>query len=235
MNTSKIRYYLFLLQKKFNIRIHNLLEKKVENNNLRSMEDFQFFLFKIIFSNLIKTENGIYFNTKVKNKNKPNTLAQVRILISFCKLHNNKQIIFNVKYIIENLKNFILSIRENSGIYKFNQKSWNLQDEGIATIWVLLALLKVYEITNDLDLLNEIVDTIDLLHKNLVDEKNSLLHNLGDDYWCLNAASTYAFFAGQFLNYHYDEKMLKNYIKAVELCISKLTPEGYFPYSEKRL
>ena len=131
-------------------------------------------------------------------------------------------------------KNFIISIRDESGIYKFNQKSWNLQDEGIATIWVLLALLKVYEITNNSDLLNEMVDTVNDMHRNMVDKLNSLLHNLGDNYWYLNAASTYAFFASQFLDYHYDKEIFNNYINAVELCVSKITPYGYFPYSGKR-
>ena len=228
------RYYFFLIQSKISMRIHNTLEKKVKCDNLISVEDFQFFLLKIIISNLIKTDSGIYFNTRIKNINKPMTLAQARVLLSFCKLYDNNQISFRYKYIIENLKEFILSLQENSGIYKFNHKKWNLQDEGIATIWSLLSLLQAYKILKDEKLLGRILNTVNIMHNKLIDKNNSLIHTLGDNFWCLNAASTYAFFVNQILPYYYTEELVFNYKKAIELCVQKLTPEGYFPYSKKR-
>ena len=162
------------------------------------------------------------------------TLAQSRVLLSFCKLYNNNQISFNDKYIIENLKEFILSLQENSGIYKFNHRNWNLQDEGIATIWALLSLLQAYKIIKDERLLTRILDTVDIMQHKLIDKNNSLKHTQGDNFWCLNAASTYAFFVNQIIEYYNTEELLINYEKAIELCVQKLTPEGYFPYSEKR-
>ena len=234
MNAYKSKYYFHLLIKKTKTKIHNHIEEKVYGDSPKSVKDFQFFILKFILSNLIKTEKGIYFNSKITNNGQPMILAQARVLISFCILYNKGQINYIDKYIIENLKNFLISLRDKSGLYKFNNKSWNKQDEGIATIWALLALIKTYEITNDAKLLSEIIHTSDVMHEKLVDSKNCLVHNYGENYWCLNAASKYAYFINKLLNYHYTDELFISYTTAIELCISKQTQVGYFPYSEKK-
>jgi hypothetical protein len=228
-------YYFWLLNKKIRTKIHNLFEKKKLSKKVPSIEYVNFYLWNFIQKRITYTPKGIFYKTKVMNNNSPMTLAQARVLMGLCNLYNNGEINSNGLFLIKEFQKYILSMKQQNGIYKFNQKSWNLQDEGIATIWVLLALLETYKITKDDLLLKEIIDTINIVNKILFSKKNSLVHTLGDDYWCLNAASTYAWFVSELFEFYKTDELYENYVISVKLCNEKFSPEGYFPYSEKRL
>ena len=229
-------YYFWLLNKKIRIKLHNLFEEKKTLNKTPSLEYVNFYLWNFIQKRFVYTSKGIFYKTKVMNNNEPMTLAQARVLLGLCKLYSNNLIRHNGLFLIKEFQKFILSMKSKNGIYKFNQKSWSLQDEGIATIWVLLALLETYKITNEKTLLQEIIKTIETVNKILFSKKNSLLHTLGDDYWTLNAASTYAWFVAELFPFYKTEELLENYEISIALCNSKIeeNSQNYFPYSEKK-
>lgn len=231
---KNLNFYLFLIQKKINTRIHNLLETKVINDSILSDEQIISFLWSEIKKKLKKVPQGLYYRTEVTNNNSPMTLAQSRVLLSICMNIRNSKIDINDTHLIDGLTSYILTMKGKNGIYKFNQKKWNLQDEGIATIWVLLALLEVYKINFDKKILDEIITTINIVNKVLFSETNSLAHTHGDDYWCLNAASTYAWFITELYPYYSNTTLVENLKLSINLCNEKFNREGYFPYSEKK-
>jgi len=227
-------YYFWLLNKKIRTKIHNYLEKRKFSLDIPSIDYVNFFLWNFLGKRLVHTEKGIYYKTKIMNNNSPMTLAQSRVLLGVCNLYNSGQSNDNNIFLIKEIQKYILTMKGENGIYKFNQKSWNLQDEGIATIWVLLALLETYKITLEKTLLEEIIATIEIVNKILFSKKNSLSHTLGDDYWCLNAASTYAWFVGELMTFYKTDELIENYSLSIELCNAKFSEKRYFPYSEKR-
>ncbi len=153
-------YYFWLLNKKIRTKFHNYFEERKNSSFTPSNDYVNFFLWNYLNKRLVHTTNGIYYKTKVMNNNSPMTLAQSRVLLGICNLYKSGQPTRNNIFLIKEIKKYILTMKGENGIYKFNQKSWNLQDEGIATIWVLLALLETYKITLEESLLEEIIETI---------------------------------------------------------------------------
>ncbi|MCP4970508.1 MAG: hypothetical protein GY932_07945 [Arcobacter sp.] len=127
-----------------------------------------------------------------------------------------------------------MSTRKKNLLYEFNQKWWKDQDEGIATIWTLIALLEVYKKNKDKNLLNNILSTTEAMHKHLFTDETSLMHTKNDNFWCLNSVSTYAMFISKLLEYHFDKIFVHNLITSINLCINNIDQEGYFPYSQTR-
>lgn len=84
------------------------------------------------------------------------------------------------------------------------------------------------------ELLNEILESTQSLHKLLYNRKKSLVHNIGDNFWCLNAASTYAMYIGKLLDISFNKEFVEKLNMSVKLCIDNITEDGFFPYSELR-
>lgn len=227
------RYYLKLLQKKTINKFHNKIEIKVGINACGSIECFLFQLTKILFRNLFYEKDYLYFKTKIKNNSKPLILTQARILLILTyQFFYEKNYI--KKWMIRKFVNYLLSERNENGYYTFNYESWDRQDEGIATVWVLSALLKANEILQDDKLVNFITETTNIMLDKLYFEETSLVHTKGDRHWCLNAASTLAWFLSELLKYDDNQRYEKAMNNSVKICLEQQTAEGFFPYSEKR-
>ena len=82
-------YYIFLLFDRTKIAIHNLLEPRIKIEATPDVEDFQIFLWKKFFVNLVVNENGYFYKTKVTNKNTPMLLSQARIILILCNNYVN--------------------------------------------------------------------------------------------------------------------------------------------------
>ncbi len=227
-------YYNFqLLLKKIKTYYYVNTEKKDKSENVYDEDRFLSLLYDKVIKNLIVVDKKVFFSTKINNNNKPNNLAQARVLLSLILLDNNNQNFYH-RFYIDGLINYLLGEKTKDNLFNFNQKSWNKQDEGIATIWVLLALLESYSVNNSEKLFDEIIIITTAMHNKLYNQEKSLTHNLGDDYWCLNAVSTYAMFIARFLEKKYDKSFVSNLNYSIELCINNINEEGFFPYSEVR-
>jgi hypothetical protein len=230
-------YNVFLLFDKVRIFLHNKFERRVESSETVNVEDLKIFLWKHILKNLRMAENGYYFNSDVKNKNSPMVLSQARVILilSNSAITNNDNLgNFNHTYLIKQLTNYLISMRDNNGLFKFNQASWNLQDEGIASVWSTLAIIRAYEITNDENYLKVAVSTMEAMLRNLYTKETSLIHTSGDYFWCLNSASTFAYACSLLLEYHYSEEIDIAMNDSIKLCTEKLADDGHYPYNLKR-
>lgn len=230
----KLTFYFWLLFKKIRTFLYIKFEKKVLNDLILSDENFKNILWAKIKKNLIAIESNTFYRTKIKNKELPNNLAQARVLLSAILLLNEKNQINHLSTIINRLKNYLLSVKTKNNLWLFNQKWWNKQDEGIATIWVLLALLEVYKLNKNDDLLKEIISSTEAMNEMLFSKSCSLRHNLGDSFWCLNAASTYAMYISKLLEFTNKKEYVENLNLSIKLCLDNITDEGFFPYSEIR-
>lgn len=225
-------YYLFLLIKKIRIFFHNKFEIHVKFTEWQNFEDVKIILWQHFLKNLVIEENGAYFQTRVRNKNFPMVLSQARaILILSMKGVNSR---FENNYLVQKLSDYLLGMRMQNGLFNFNQVSWDLQDEGIASVWSTLALVKAFEKTNIIKYLNAAISTCEAMYSNLYSPKTSLLHTAGENIWCLNSASTFANACAILLEHHYSDKIKEAMIDSINLCIEKLAEDGHYPYNERR-
>jgi hypothetical protein len=230
----KFWYYINLFLKKLLIKTHNVLEKRIATGDDIHYSKFKVFLIRNLYSNFRFSHDGLYVNTKVKNNNKSLLLTQARTLLILSLQNKNSEITHHSKWLIENLSNYIVNQRNDQQIYTFNYPSWDKQDEGIATVWALISLLKSYSILKVDSLLNFILETTHVMLDKLYTKKTSLVHTKDDKFWCLNAASTLAWFLSELLIYCYDSKFEDAMNDSINICLKNLSRDGYFPYSEKR-
>ncbi len=234
MTRKKYYYYFALFLKKLIIFIHNTLEVRMTTTTAGTIEEFQFSLWKELLLKLKPSKEGYYYETKVTNKKSPMVLSQARVILILCNNYKHGEFKFRSKFLISQLSDYLISMRQKNGIYNFNQASWNLQDEGIASVWATLALIKSYEITNNVRYLESAKLTmyamLDLLYSN----ETSLKHTLGDDFWCLNSASTFAYVCSLFLKYNFDERIQEAMANSINICIDKIADDGHFPYNKSR-
>lgn len=229
-----MKYYIILLFKKIIIRLHNIFEKREENNTTPESGEYSFYLFNEIITKIAKDNTGLYVNTNIKNGEKPLILTQARTLLILCLQHKTNRGLDSTEWMIREISNYIRSQRNIDGYYTFNYSSWDKQDEGIATVWALISLLKSYEILQDNLLLEFIIETTDVMLDKLYFESTSLVHTKNDKFWCLNAASTLAWFLSELLFFKYDQRFEDAMNKSIQLCIDKQDSRGFFPYSEIR-
>lgn len=231
---NKVTYYSFLFFKKIKIALHNFFELKIKACRTNDFEDFQIFLWTQLFSNLKFSKNGYYYKTKVTNKNSPMILSQARVILILCNNYEAENLKFNTKHLIKSLTDYLISMREDNGLFKFNQSSWNLQDEGIASVWATLALIKSYEITKNQIYLNEAKLTLNAMLNFLYSKETSLVHTIGDEHWCLNSASTFAYVCSLILNHGFEKRIQEAMIDSINICIKKIADDGHFPYNAIR-
>ncbi len=227
-------FYPFLLLKKIRTYYHSKFEQKMENTEHCETDYFANYLWLKIQEHFIFNAGKIYYDTKIKYNGKPSSLAQSRILLSILYLNNKNKIPFNADFLVNLFTKHILGSKEKNQLYKFNQKWWKDQDEGIATVWTLIALLEVYGKYKDENLLKSIIASTEAMHSHLFTDKTGLIHTSNDDFWCLNAVSTYAMFISKLLEFYHDEGFVKKLSTSVSICIENINQEGYFPYSQIR-
>ncbi len=227
-------YYSRLFIKKFKILLHNIFEPHVPAPNAAEPEDLKIFLWKQLFKNLSINEKGYCYSTNVTNKKSPMTLSQARAILILC---NNPKLIepkFKSTFLIKKLTDYLISMRDAKGLFKFNQASWDLQDEGIASVWSTLALIKAYESTNERKYLEAAIATMNSMLKNLYTKETSLVHTTGDNFWCLNSASTFAYACSLMLNHHFSNDIKEAMVDSINLCLDKIADDGHYPYNLKR-
>lgn len=231
---KKIIYYLFLLLKKIRVFIHNFFEPYLNPVYRADIEAFKIFLWKQLLTNLAHDERGYFFRTKVTNKKSPMVLSQARVILILCNHLGSGEPKFKSSYLIKRMTDYLISMRDGNGLFKFNQVSWDLQDEGIASVWAALALIKAHEITNEKKYLEIAVSTMNSMLISLYSKETSLVHTAGDKFWCLNSASTFAYACSQILKHHYSDEIQKAMVDSINLCLDKISDDGHYPYNMKR-
>ena len=224
-------YYTYLTLERIKMAIHNIVEPRKKVKNTPSFEDFQLFLWKKLLNKLIFSEAGFYYNTKVKNNNSPMLLSQARVILILCNNYNKSDYKFKSIYLIKSMTDYLISMRGKNGLFKFNKPPWDKQDEGIASEWATLALIKAYNITNEKKYLNIAISTMNSMIEHLYTKETSLVHTAGDNFWCLNSASTFAYVCSLLLNYAYSKKVEIAMIDSINLCTDKIAEDGHFPYN----
>ncbi|MBK7105256.1 MAG: hypothetical protein IPH62_08230 [Ignavibacteriae bacterium] len=228
---KNLYYYFFLFLRKTKILLHNKLEKRIEPENNVIDEEFKSYLWQHLKKGLIEENNNIFFNTNVTNQNTPMLLSQARIILILCNNSEAKIDSFEVKELVRKMTNYLISMRSENSLFTFNQVSWDHQDEGIASTWAALALIKAYELTNEKKYLETAVETFDAMLKFLYRKETSLVHTKADNFWCLNAASTFAFACSLLLKHHYNKHIAEAMNDSIDLCINKIAEDGHYPYN----
>lgn len=224
-------YYTLLLLKKIRIKLHNILESHYYASTDVDLNSFKVFLWQQFMPNLTFVDIGCYYKTKVTNKNSPMVLSQARSILILC---NNQKLIepkFQSTYLIKKMTDYLISMRDQRGLFKFNQVSWDLQDEGIASVWAVLALIKAYEATNEKKYIDTAIQTMYAMLKYLYTKETSLIHTANNYYWCLNSASTFAYACSLLLQFHFSSEIKTAMIDSIKLCLDKFAEDGHYPYS----
>ncbi len=230
----KLLYYSLLLLKKIRTKIHNLLERKVQSNSEITLENLNILLWKELVSSIAHNDKQFFISTNVTNNNSPMLLSQTRAILILCNNFNNSESKFKSKYLIKKLSNYLIDISEKDNLYKFNQASWDLQDEGTASVWATLALLKSYETIGDEKYLDTASLTMTAMIKKLYSKETSLIHTVGDDFWCTDTASIFAYTCSIILKHKYSDTIKDAMIDSIQLCTEKIYEDGHYPYNELR-
>ncbi len=222
-----------LLLKKIRLKVHDIFEKRYQLDLVYSFERVQFLLWQNIFSKLNYENEEIYFKTKIQNNGRYLILAQSRILLSLAETFKQEDATLYSKFLIKRMTNYIINRRNQEGLYTLNYPNWDVQDEGIATVWTLLALIKANLILENKNIQEFVLETAHIMIHKLYNEKISLVHTKKQNFWCLNAASTFAYFCSLILESKFDETFKAALNNSISLCINNLDVDGHFPYSEK--
>ena len=67
--------------------------------------------------------------------------------------------------------------------------------------------------------------------EHLYTKETSLVHTAGQNFWCLNSASTFAYLCSLLLKHNYSKKVENAMINSINLCVDKIASDGHFPYS----
>ena len=227
--------YLFhLIIKKIKVTVHSKFEKKVESEAISDFDSFIFLLIKEIYTNLfVYKKGGIYYKTIISKDGAPLILGQTRLICLLCDGLSKKDFPIQDRGLIEKLTDFLLTMKTEDNIYEFNNYKWEVQDEGIASVWAGIALIKTYECLNKPIYLDESLSVFNSIFENLYSHKTGLVHTKGQDFWCLNASAQLAYFCSILLKYTYSEEILNVMINSINICIDNIGDDGHFPYSER--
>lgn len=232
---SSPKYYLFLFFKKVKIYFHNILEKYENAPENVELKEFTLFLWQHLIKNLVIDEKGYFFKTKITNKNSPMVLSQARVILILSNENSHIDPKFKSIFLVKKLTDYLIFMQDKErGLFKFNQVSWDLQDEGIASVWSTLALIRAYEYTGESRYLEVAVDTVNSMIKYLYSKETSLIHTEGDYFWCLNSASTFANACALLLKHHYSDEIKDAMTDSINLCLDKIADDGHYPYNMKR-
>ena len=184
--------------------------------------------------NLANNEKGYFYRTNVTYKNSPMVLSQARVILILCNISTLGDPKFRSMFLIKKMTDYLISMQDTNSLYKFNQTAWDLQDEGIASVWATMALIKSYEVTRDQKYIDSAKLTMNAMLKFLYTKDTSLVHTTGDEFWTLDAASTFAYVCSLLLKHIYSDNIKEAMNDSIELCIEKISADGHFPYHQTR-
>ena len=180
--------------KKVKIEIHNRIEKRVKINSRIDIETFLVFLIREVFKNIdFNSNKEIFYKTEIAKSQKPVVLSQARLISLLCDGFSCSQFPIKDRILIERLSNYLVSLENDKNLFELNNLKWDKQDEGIASVWGAIALIKTYELTQQKYYLEASLTTFNSMLRYLYSPKTGLVHTMGQDYWCINASSKFAY------------------------------------------
>ncbi|NWF90104.1 MAG: hypothetical protein HXY50_11675 [Ignavibacteriaceae bacterium] len=185
-------------------------------------------------SKLVFSQKGCYYKTNTTLDGSPMVLSQARVILILCNQPFKCEPKFQSIFLIKQMTDYLISMRDAQSLYKFNQASWDLQDEGIASVWATMALIKSFEITNNQKYIEAASLTMQAMLSHLYTKETSLIHTKGDTFWTLDAASTFAYVCSLFLEHRFNEDLRTAMNDSISLCINNISTNGHFPYHENR-
>lgn len=197
-------------------------------------EDLRIYLWQQLLKNLVLDKKGYYYKTHITNNKSPMVLSQARAILLLCNESNSIEPKFKSTFLIRKMTEYLISMRDGHGLFKFNYTAWDHQDEGIASVWSTLALIKSYEATKEKKSLEIAISTHKAMLKRLYSKETSLIHTAGYYYWCLNSASTFAYVCSLILNHYYSDEIKDAMVDSINLCLNMIAEDGHYPYSEER-
>ena len=141
-----VNYFSRLAIKKIQIKLHNTFEKRKRSTSTIDFDSFYFFLIKETLSNLHFTEKGIFYKTKINQNQLPVVTSHSRLISLLCDGFDVEYFPVKNKYLIEKLADFLITLKNKDNLFNFNKHKWDKQDEGIASVWAAIALIKSYHI-----------------------------------------------------------------------------------------
>lgn len=225
-------YYFRLALKKIKIFLYNKFEKKVKSDPSVDLYSFILFLIKETFKNLIVTKKGIYYKTEIANNNEPGIISQARLISLLCDGYNKEHFPIKDNNLIEKLTNYLITLKKKNDLYHLSNYKWDKQDEGIASVWSAIALIKAYEVLGKKIYLDESLSVCTAMLKDLYSARSGLVHTAGQDFWCINASSKFAYLCSLILKYYYSEEIKEAMLNSISICTKNIAEDGHFPYTK---
>lgn len=232
-DSKPISYYFHLIIEKIISRFNIIFERKHKPSLPITFDEYYLELSKGIIKNLVKNKDGIMYSTRMNNKGLPIVISQARLIVTLCDGYHLDSIYFKNKHLISELCFFLLSMQQPDGLFLFNKTYWMRQDEGIASVWAAIALIKAYDLTQNRDFLQGAISTWDGMYKYMYSKKQSLLHTKEQTWWTLNVAVLFAYCGTMLLRYDDRSDIRDTISNSVELIVTNIATDGHFPYNEK--
>jgi hypothetical protein len=226
-------YYARLAMEKLDSKIRIKLEKKHQITNSIGFDEFMFTISKDIFSKLTIDKNGIYYKTKMNNSGAPIIISQARLIITICDGYLLDDFYFRDKYLVIELASFLIAQKQSNGLFLFNKSSWMRQDEGVASVFAGIALIKAYELISDEKYLIEALHIWESMYERLYSKELGLIHTSGHTWWTLNVSVLYAYFGSIILKYSNNKNVKVSVDQSLNLILSNMASDGHFPYNTK--
>ena len=225
-------YYFHLAIKKIKTKLYSQFERKVKSESSIDLHTFILFLFKETLKNLHIDEIGIYYKTKINKKNTPVIVSHSRLITLLCDGLDHGDFIIKDNCLIEKLADFLITLKTNNNLYEFNNVKWEKQDEGVASVWAGIALIKAYEAIKKQTYLEEAISVYKSIIKNLYTPETGLIHTAGQDFWCANTSSKLAYFCSLILRNNYSKEIEEIMVNSIKICIDNIAEDGHFPYTK---
>ncbi len=226
-------YYARLALEKLDSKIRIKFENKHQIKNSIGFNEFMYTISKDIFSKLTIDSEGIYYKTKMNNRGAPIIISQARLIITICDGYQLDGFYFRDKYLVSQLTSFLLKEKQSNGLFLFNKSSWMRQDEGVASVFAGIALIKAYELTKNEQFLTEAINSWQSMYKLLYSEELSLIHTVKHTWWTLNVAVLFAYFGTIILKYTKNNNVKVSVNQSLNLILSNIKQDGHFPYNKK--
>ena len=230
-----VNYFSRLAIKKIQIKLHNTFEKRKRSTSTIDFDSFYFFLIKETLGNLHFTEKGIFYKTKINQNQLPVVTSHSRLISLLCDGFDVEYFPVKNKYLIEKLADFLITLKNKDNLFNFNKHKWDKQDEGIASVWAAIALIKSYDIIKKDVYLNETLSIYNAILKKLYTLESGLVHTAGQDFWCTNASSKFAYLCSLILKYNYSDQIKDVMINSIKICTQNIGEDGHYPYTKKHM
>ncbi|HOR72546.1 MAG TPA: hypothetical protein PLY00_14875 [Verrucomicrobiota bacterium] len=219
--------------RRLQVKIHNTLEARIKADSPLHLDSFYLFLVKKVLANLRFSAAGAFYVTTITNSGLPFITAQARLICLLTSGLGLSQFPLRSIRLIEELTDALILCKRPNLLYSLNNYACYPQDEGIASVWAGLALIKAYEATGSDRFWQETVSIYDAMLSDLYSKKTGLVHTAGQDFWCLNASSKFAYLSTLLLKHrraHLIEDALQT---SITLCLDNIAEDGHFPYTEE--